>query len=301
MRLTQLRDFIAVIQAGSLRAAARALGISQPAMTKSIRQLEEELRVQLLLRSGRGAVATRAGKAVLARACVVQAELKNIEGDLEQLRGERTGSVVIGVSPAASILLVPGALARFRRHYTDARLRLVEGVSEFLLPMVRDATLDFAVGPKSLAKLGAAIRFKPLYTARLVIAGRRDHPLRGAKSLGELAQASWIGFAAPGQAGLLARMFSSAGLPPPRMVVQCESYTTALAILASTDALGILVPQLLAERNAHGFLQQIRIQDPVPDMHFGMFTRTDAPLTAAAAAMAEAVTATARGLPRTSR
>ena len=215
VRLTQLRDFLAVIQSGSLRGAARSLGISQPAMTKSIRQLEDELQVQLLQRSGRGAIATRAGKTVLARARVVQAELRSIEHDLAQLRGGRAGALVVGISPAASVLLLPEALVGFRRSYPRAHVRLVEGVSDFLLPMVRDASLDFAVGPRSLTKLDPAIRFKPLCEVEMVITGRRGHPLRGAKHLRDLVEASWVGFAAPGQSGMLARLFSAAGLPSP--------------------------------------------------------------------------------------
>lgn len=301
MQLRQIRDFVAVAQAGSLRAAARALGISQPAMSKSIRQLEEELHVQLLQRSGRGTLITRAGKAVLARARVVQAELKKIDDDLEQLRGERGGSVVIGVAPAASVLIVPEALASFRQRYPSARVRLVEGMSNSLLPMVRDATLDFAVGRKSPAKLDPGIRFKPLHTTRMIVACRRGHPLSGARSVRDLAEASWVTFASTGTGGTLFPMYSAAGLPPPRIAVECESYTIGLAVLASTDALGVLVPQLLEARYAHGFLQQIRIEDPVPSITFGMFSRTDAPLTPAASEMAAAMTTVARRLASTSR
>lgn len=61
------------------------------------------------------------------------------------------------------------------------------------------------------------------------------------------------------------------------------------------------VPQVLAERYAHGFLQQIRIEDPVPSTSFGMFSRTDAPLAPAASAMADAISATARSLTRATR
>jgi LysR family transcriptional regulator of abg operon len=130
-----------------------------------------------------------------------------------------------------------------------------------------------------------------------IIAGRRGHPLHDAKSLRDLAQASWVRFASPGQRGLLARMFSSAGLPPPRIMVYCESYATGIGVLASTDALGILVP-LLTERYAPSILEQIRIEDPVPSVTFGMFSRTAAPLAPAPSAMAAAVTETARQLTR---
>ena len=89
MRLNQIRDFLAIVESGSLRAAAGKIGISQPAITKSIRQLEEELHVQLLQRNARGAAITRAGKTFLARARVVQAELRKAEDDLAALRGGR--------------------------------------------------------------------------------------------------------------------------------------------------------------------------------------------------------------------
>jgi LysR family transcriptional regulator of abg operon len=257
--------------------------------------------VQLLQRSGRGAVATRAGKAVLARARVIHAELKRIEDDLDELRGDRGGSVIVGVAPAASVLLVPDALVRFRQRYPNGRVRLVEGMSDTLLPMVRDSTLDFAIGRKLPARLDAAVRFKPLHTARMVVACRRGHPLAKAKSLRDLADASWVTFASPGPTRNLVHMYSAAGLPPPRIIVECESYTIGLAVLASTDTLGLLVPQLLGERYAHGFLQQIRIEDLVPRITFGMFTRKDGPLTPAASEMAAAMAAVARQVAKESR
>lgn len=300
MRFTQLRDFLAVIKAGSLRGGARALAISQPALTKSMRQLEEELHVKLLQRSGRGAIATRAGKALLARARVIQAELAKIEQDLDELAGRSGGAVVIGASPAAVVLLVPDAIVRLRRRHPDLRIRLVEGLARSLMPLVRDETLDFSLGQTGNDKLDTAIRFTPLVRVDMIIAGRRGHPLAGAKSLGDLADATWVAFT-PGEGGFLQRTYAAAGLPPPRVIVQCESYASAIALMAKTEALGIVVPQLLGEPYAKGTLQQIRIDDRVPSLTFGIFRRADAPLSPAASAMAEAVTATARELARASR
>ena len=70
MRLQSIEQFIAVVDAGSIRGAARLIGMSQPALTRALQQLEEELGVQLILRSGRGVVVTPAGSAFLARARV---------------------------------------------------------------------------------------------------------------------------------------------------------------------------------------------------------------------------------------
>jgi LysR family transcriptional regulator of abg operon len=301
VRFTQLRDFLAVTEAGSLRRGASVLGISQPAITKSIRQLEEELHIKLLQRSGRGAVTTKAGKAFLARARVILGEVAKIEADLTALRGGGGGTVVVGAAPAAVALLVPESIVRLRRRHPGAHIRLVEGLAGSLMPLVRDETLDFSIGLKPAGKLDAAIRFTPLLRLQMVIAGRRGHPLAAARSLRELADAGWVTFTPPGQGGFLERTYAAAGLPPPRVIVQCESYTSALAVISRTDTLGVLLPQMLDESYTKGNLQEIRINDPIPSMSCGIFRRADAPLSPLGSAMVEAVTATARELTRAHR
>jgi DNA-binding transcriptional LysR family regulator len=296
MRLNQLRDFIAVVEAGSLRAAAAKIGVSQPAITKSIRQLENELHAQLLQRNARGASITRAGKAFLARARVIQGELRKAEDDLQALRGGEQGSVAFGVAPAACMLLVPEALQYFRRSQPAADVRVVEGASSALILLVRDETLDFCVGQTPSARLDGALQFKPLFRPPLAVVARRGHPLRGAKSLRELAGASWLMFYPRGSGAMLEKMFAAAGLPLPRPIVHCESYATALSLVAKTDVLGLLSPQMVNEAWGQRHLQKIDIVEPIPAPLLGLYFRAETPLTPAAQAMAQAITATARGL-----
>ena len=296
MRLNQIRDFVAVADCGSLRAAARSLGISQPAITKSIRKLESELQVQLLQRTTRGVVATRAGKAFLARARAVRAELRRAEDDLESLRGGSEGSVAFGIAPAACMLIVPDAMLQFRRLHPQARVRIVEGVNTALLPLVHDETLDFTIGQKSAARLGSALRFRPLFRPQLVVAARAGHPLAQSRTLRDLANAQWLMFYAPGTGAMLEKVFQGLGVPLPTNLVQCESYAVALALLAKTDTLGLVIPQLMAEPYAQKFLRRIELAESIPAPVIGMYARADAPLTRAAAAMAQAVTTVARRL-----
>jgi len=298
MHLNQIRNFVAVAECGSLRAAARALGVSQPAITKSLRQLENELRVQLLQRTTRGVATTLAGKAFLARARAVRSELRKAEDDLESLRGGAQGSVAFGVPPAACMLIVPEAVLQFRRNFAEARVRIVEGVTEALLPLVRDETLDFTIGQKPTGKLDPALRFRPLFTPNLVVAGRAGHPLAQARSLRELSDAQWLMFYAPGTGAMLERIFGQLGAPLPRNIIRCESYAAALALLAKTDALGLVLPQLMTEPYAQKFLRRLDIAEAIPAPVIGLYARADAPLTRAAAAMAQAVTAVARRLAR---
>ena len=300
MRLNQIRDFIAVVEAGSLRAAAGKVGVSQPAITKSIRQLEQELHVQLLQRNARGAAVTRAGKVFLSRARVIQAELRKAEDDLLVLRGGGEGTVAFGIAPAACMLIVPDALQQFRRSMPGADVRVVEGSSAALTMLVRDETLDFCVSQNPAAKLDGALAFKPLFRPQLRVVGRRGHPLRSARSLRELAGASWLMFYPPGSGAMLERIFAAAGLSLPRPTVHCESYATALSLVAKTDVLGLLSAQMVTEAWGQRYLQVIDIQEDIPAPLIGLYTRSDAPLTPAAAAMAQAVTVTARRLARAS-
>jgi DNA-binding transcriptional LysR family regulator len=297
LRLAQIHHFVAAVHTGSLRAAAQALGISQPAITKSIRLLEEELHVRLLQRNARGASPTPAGRAFLARARVVQAELRKAADDLEPYRGGPQGTVAMGIAPAACMLVVPDALLQFRRRYPAAGVRIVEGGNTALLPLVRDGTLDFSLGQGTSRKLDAGLRFKPLYRPRLVVVGRQGHPLRAATSLRELGRAQWLMFYPIGT-GALEATFADAGLPLPAAIVHCESYAAALALLAKTDTLGLLLPQMLTEPYAQRYLQRIPVREQVPSPLVGMYSRADAPLTPAAAEMAQAVSAVARGLAR---
>lgn len=297
-RLTQIRDFIAAVDAGSLRAGARALGISQPALTKSIRQLEDDLHVKLLQRSARGAVLTRSGKTFLARARVIQSELSKIESDL---REQHAPNVAVGASPATVVLFIPEAVDRLRRRGENARLRLVEGLTESLIPQVREESLDFAIGQKSGSATDNMIAFTPLLRVPLVVAARRGHPLGGARSLRELAEAPWIAFAAAGPARFVDRAYDALGIAPPRHIVQCDSYASALALMTRTDAVGLIVPQLLALEPYRACLQRIVIADELPALTFGVFRRADGPLSRPARTMLAALTATARALARADR
>ena len=258
MRLNQIRDLIAVSEAGSLRAAARRIGISQPAMSKSLAELEREFQAQLLTRTSRGVALTAAGRAFVARARVVQAELRKVEEDLAALRGGTEGTVAFGIGPALGLPLMPGAMVRFRAERPGARVRIREGMRNALLPLVRDETLDFAVTELAEAT-EPGIHFRPLFRLELAVAARKGHPLARATSLSDLAEAPWLFFYPPGSGGALERAFVAAGLSSPNGVVHCEFYITALALIAQTDLLGLVPPEIIEQPMAHRYIQRIHV------------------------------------------
>ncbi len=220
----QIRDFLAVVECSGMRAAARKLGIAQPTLSKSVRELEAELHVQLLGRSSRGVVLTPAGRAFHARAQVAAAELHKAGEEAAQSGGSGEGTVTFSMGPVGIIAVLPEAMVRFRRQFPRARVRVVEGHGHLMQSGVRVETLDFAFGQKSSNPLDASIWFRPLFRGTLAICARKGHPLIRARSLADLASADWLANGiswAPGDG--VERMFRSAGLEPPQPITQCKA------------------------------------------------------------------------------
>src|SRR5712671_2606333 len=110
MKFSQMRDVVAISERGSLRAAARHLQLAQPALTRSVQELERELGVPLFVR----------------RATAVLSEVRRARDEVEQLHGGTRGRVVAGLSLAAHIALLPKALKPFRARYPQVQLHLIE-------------------------------------------------------------------------------------------------------------------------------------------------------------------------------
>lgn len=297
MQLTQLRNLLAVVASGSIRAAARELRVSQPALTRSIRLLEAELQVRLLDRTARGVVPTPAGRAFVTRSRVIHNELGRAREELAQIVGEQAGSVAFGVSPQAAIHLVPPAVAQFRREHVNASVRIVDGLPHLLLPQLRDGSLDFIIGGRPQGKLDAHIKTHPLFTNRLMVAARKAHPLRHARSLRELADANWVIYTPAGWSGaIIPDIFEKNGLVPPKSVVRSDSYVSLLSILAGTDLVGALSSMFFDQKLARDFFVPFDIKEKLPEITLCLFERSDSPLTSVAAAMVAAMKAAARKL-----
>jgi LysR family transcriptional regulator, regulator of abg operon len=294
MRLNQIRDFVAAVEHGSINAAARALSVSQPAVTKSIKSLEKDLHVQLVQRTARGVMPTAYGRAFYLRARVAQSELGRGRQEIEQLAGERGGSVAFGTGPIAAAMIVPEAVSLFHRQFPRADIRVVEGFPQGLMPRVRDETLDFLIGPRfPNLRVEADISFRPLFQHPLVVACREGHRLASARSIAKLIELPWLSFE-PRE--LLAEVFSGFGLPLPRPVIQCESHNAFVKILARTDMIGIVPRRVLAEDGIRGSLREVRVAETLRAHTVGMFTRSDTPLTPLAQVMARELARTGRRL-----
>lgn len=299
MRLGQLRDFLSILEAGSVRGAARRLTVSQPALTKSLRQLEGELGVKLFQRTPTGVVPTRFGKALSVRARAVRAELRKAEEELGKLTGNEYGSVAVGVGTVVTTLVMPRALQQFREEFPQARVRVMEGMPHTLLPLLRDETLDLVVGARPSGPIDGAFRFRPMFRSPRAVVARKGHPRASAVSIAELADVDWLGLPPFGHWSEIQAPLTPPILQNARQMIECDSYNSVVALLASTDMMAILSTRLLSEPYAREHLQEIKVRERLPSFSVGLFSRADTPLAPAASAMAKALVATARQLHNT--
>ena len=252
MRLQAVEQFIAVVDAGSIRGAARQLDMSQPALSRALQQLEEELGVQLMDRSGRGVTPTAAGSAFLSRARVAEAELRKAAEEAKNMVGDSTRLLALGVSPVGASLLLPELAIALQRLHPKTRIRILETTPSALLSLVRDEVMDVAVTQRTRIHLDAGLDYRPLAEIQMRIAVRPGHPLlaktrkKGGCSLRDSAGASWLYMTAHDSSDdIVSRSFIASGLPVPLPAVHCGSYFVALDLLASTDMVGVLPPALL--------------------------------------------------------
>ncbi len=155
MDLKQLEYFVRVAELSSFTRAALQLGVTQPALSKHLRQLEVELRQNLLIRNGRGAAPTEAGKRLLEHGRGILHQVALAKEDLSSARGELSGRVSIGLPPSLSRLLTVPLTKAFQTELPMAKLRLTEGFSVLMLEGMRIGNLDMALlyNPASSADL----------------------------------------------------------------------------------------------------------------------------------------------------
>ena len=285
MKFTQLRDLIAIADHGGLRAAARALGISAPALVKSINGLEAELHVPLLVRSSRGAALSDYGRSFLHRARLIEAEARKATEEIAELRGRFEGQITIGASPTPSIALLPNVLLQFRRKYPAVRINLVGGLYHTHLASIRGGTMDLALGPLPDGGLDTAFRSERLFYNDIVIAARRGHPLGSARSLAELAASEWVltGPETQGPGAAIFDAFARHGLEPPRRMIQCDITWSLQTLLLHSDALCALPRQLLEQEPLSTVLQHVKVREALPRYVVSLFYRSNAPLLPTAA------------------
>ena len=282
MKFSALRDFVAVAERGSLRAAARQLGNTQPAISRSIQELERELGTALFERRSTGVQLTMMGEVFLQRARLVGNELERAKEELDQLRGAVNGRLKVAMSSVPHIALLPNALRPFRLKYPDVAIEIVDAVFPKIEGDLKTGQLDCYFGPVPSTMPPELYSEKLFDNTRLII-GRKGHPLAKARSIKALSKAEWITTSITHNAAEeIGPLFAQHGLPPPKLVMQAHSSLTFLTAVFYSDLLMMLPIQWIQSPLLRDSVAPIRVKELLPAPPICLVRRGGLPLTPAA-------------------
>ncbi|MFT4063957.1 LysR family transcriptional regulator [Paraburkholderia sp.] len=232
MKIHQLQALVTVADAGSIRASARLLGVSQAAVTKALRELEKEQQLTLLSRSPSGVSFTDAGQTLLSHARLMIGQLERATEDLAKLRGDQTGKLAIAVTPLVMLTFMAETITLFRQRMPKVRLEIFEGLTAVALPRLREGLLDLSVVPLSSTVTSREFDHELLFTYQSCVIARRGHPLAQRRSIHDLLEQDWaVNYTAASYEGMMRNIFwqHGASIEPHRL--HCAHSSTLLTEL----------------------------------------------------------------------
>ncbi len=269
---------------GSLRAVAQRMGLTQPALTAAIQQLEQELQAPLLVRSKQGVSFTAFGQAFLRHAKLMVHQSQRASDEIAQMRGLWAGKVKMAISPAIGLGLLPRALRQFSQQHPQVQVHCRDGLYPGVAPLLRDGSIDFALTPVHRVDLEADLVAEALYSSEIVIIAARHHPLAQATSLADLQEGQWV-LSSPsrGPGAVIEEAFEAAGLGAPKVRMLCESFLALPGLIAASEDWLATVPRIVYEHCAvQPQLAVIPVRDELPRPTICTVRRHDMPLTPAA-------------------
>lgn len=244
----RLRHFVAVYELGSIGQAAERLLLTQPALSKSLRQLEEELGARLFDRTPVGVAPTVFAEALYGHAKGIEAQFRAAEAQIAALRGKAKGIVSVGIGPSVAASLLPQATIALAAKHADIDLNVVEGLVDDLLPMLRRGQLSLIAGAWPRIA-DADFTTETIVADEVRVFARAGHPLAGRSvALGELSAFPW---ALPPATQRWRQEFdailSAAGLAPIRPSVASNSASYLVAVIQRGEHLSFLPARLAVE------------------------------------------------------
>jgi DNA-binding transcriptional LysR family regulator len=283
MHLRQLQYLRLVIEKGSFALAAEAAGVSQPAITLAMQRLERQWGVTLFEKVGRQKVPTRTAVAAARRAQDVQDRVEALPSAGSRHAawspGRDAAVLRVGMAPAAALLYGPTIETVWRSHEPEGLLQIVRfGAAGELLESLRSDDLDLVIAPRPRRYQAGDVRRTVLHTSTPTVYVRAGHPLAGARSLADIAQAGW---GVAGRAGTPGNVIEEAlrvhRLPAPRVLVQCDDYPTLLNLVATSDLLCVVPHAELTRRGGQTGISPVKIREGLPLYEVCLFWRSGKP------------------------
>jgi LysR family transcriptional regulator, nitrogen assimilation regulatory protein len=233
MDLRQLTYFLSVVDSGSFSRAAVALDMAQPSLSRQIALLEADLGQRLLVRTGRGAIPTEAGNALVAHARALLDAARQARDDLREMHASPGGRVVVGIPPRVALGLSVPLVQRFRERFPRAVITVLEGLSVSLREMLIAGRLDLALLFDPPAS--PLLRYEPLMRERLMLVAPAGTRLPARVGLAALAGYPMVLPSAPNAV----RSLVDAALKPRRIELQILAEVGAVQTVLALVTKGV--------------------------------------------------------------
>jgi len=274
----QLRHLAAIGRHGTFVSAAKALGMSQPALSLSIQRLEDILKVTLIERGRNGAILTEPGRMLARRSEEMDQTVAAVVKEIELATQGIKGKLRIGGTPLATSYIIPTTIARVLAQTRDVAFEIVEATDEDLHDLLDRGLLDVVVCADAHFASDSTHSFTPLFKAKTVLAMRSSNPLarHSILSLDLLQDETW---ALPPSGGTFSKqieaLYITNGWAFPKRTIRTASIATLLKTVRMTDAISLLSEQLIVDELELGLMKCVEINHQLAPRVFGILTRND--------------------------
>ncbi|MFV1989476.1 MAG: LysR substrate-binding domain-containing protein [Acidimicrobiales bacterium] len=243
LKIRHLTLFEAVCEQGSILKASRSVGLSQPTVSKTIREMEGVLGSALFRRTNRGVELTVFGTHVSVHTKRLLSHLRFMSDDLNTLQDASRGHVTVGTLISASAKLLPRSIIRLKQQSPNVIVTIREGSNEILMPALANGELDIVVGRIPDGPSYPGVIHQPLYTESICAVVGTHHALATAAEvrLGDVQASPWILPLADSQVrGAVEEIFAASQVDLPTDVVESFSILNNIAMLIESETIAVM-------------------------------------------------------------
>src|SRR5688572_5000923 len=240
MDVRQLEMFRAVAEEGGFTRAAQRLNVSQSAVSRQVKLLEEELGGLLLHRTGKGVTVTGQGELLLKAAHRIHRDLQDVAWQISETQKLQRGMLSLGGGMTVCMYVLPKLLKKFRSLYKDVELRVTSGTSEAILRLVRNHQVD--LGLLTLPIVATDLEVHPVLKEEMVVVTAPGHPLSRARAVDPkaLARFPWILFETGSNSRKVIDQFFLEQSVPADVAMETENVEIIKAMVASGLGIGLI-------------------------------------------------------------
>jgi DNA-binding transcriptional LysR family regulator len=286
--IEELTGFVAVVELNSFSAAAVKLSITQPALSRRIAKIEEEVGEQLLVRNKRNIVPTETGQRFYAIAKRLVIEVQTAAVELQNIHADDSGNVSMSINMTWCSMLIADITVDFRKYYPNYALNIFEGSSVFAVKKVYDGEVDLGITQKSKRLFG--VDFEPLETGEFLVACHRDHPLASydAVPADKLKNHVWMRLIRDSVFVSLDYIEFEGGTDFPETLVNANHYSTILRLVDANVGVTILPKMALHQFKGQNVVLRPFV-DPMVRRTVGLLTKQNRAMTPASLKLSQII------------